>query len=118
MISIDEPYICASRGRPIDNPNSRESGLETSQRIEINTSGCSNCLTTVQKDNWVIEPNKIKIIECSINPKHQQDLIQHQDGLCRCIPAGTHGSTPHLLKTLIIGDNYGNDLHSTTKRSV
>lgn len=56
MINIDEPCICASRGRPIDNPNSRESGLETSQRIEINISGCSNCLTTVQKDNWVFEP--------------------------------------------------------------
>ena len=46
--------------------------------------------------------SKVKIIECSINPKHQQDLIQHEDGICRCIPAGTHGSTPHLLKTLIV----------------
>ena len=56
MDSIKEPLICASRGRPIDNPNSREIGLPTQQRLEINTSGCSNCLTTVQKDNWVIEP--------------------------------------------------------------
>lgn len=33
--------------------------------------------------------------------KHQQDLIQCSNGLCRTIPAGTHGSTPHLLKTVI-----------------
>ena len=33
--------------------------------------------------------------------RHQQDLIQCEDGLCRCIPAGTHGSTPHLLKTIV-----------------
>ena len=33
--------------------------------------------------------------------KHQQDLIQCSDGLCRTIPAGTHGSTPHLLKTVV-----------------
>lgn len=56
MNNIIEPCICASRGRPVNNPNSREAGLPTEQRLEINTSGCSNCLTTVQKDNWVIEP--------------------------------------------------------------
>lgn len=32
---------------------------------------------------------------------HQQDLIQHEEGICRTIPAGTHGSTPHLLKTVV-----------------
>lgn len=35
------------------------------------------------------------------NAKHQQDLVQHEDGICRTIPAGTHGSTPHLLKTIV-----------------
>lgn len=33
--------------------------------------------------------------------KHQQDLLQHKEEICRCIPAGTHGSTPHLLKTIV-----------------
>ena len=32
---------------------------------------------------------------------HQQDFVQNANGICRGIPAGTHGSTPHLLKTLI-----------------
>ena len=35
------------------------------------------------------------------NAKHQQDLLQHKGDICRCIPAGTHGSTPHLLKTIV-----------------
>ena len=35
------------------------------------------------------------------NAKHQQDLLQHKEDICRCIPAGTHGSTPHLLKTIV-----------------
>ena len=35
------------------------------------------------------------------NAKHQQDLVQTINDICRCIPAGTHGSTPHLLKTII-----------------
>lgn len=45
--------------------------------------------------------NTNKIIEHNPKGKHQQDFIQDEDGLCRCIPAGTHGSTPHLLKTLV-----------------
>lgn len=31
-------------------------GSPTEQRLEVNTQGTSNCLTTVQKDNLVIEP--------------------------------------------------------------
>lgn len=48
--------IGAIRGRNPDNPKSRESGLPTQQMLEINNSGLSNCLTTVQKDNVLIEP--------------------------------------------------------------
>jgi hypothetical protein len=44
---------------------------------------------------------KIKVIELNKQPIHQQDLLMHIGGICRCIPAGTHGSTPHLLKILI-----------------
>lgn len=33
--------------------------------------------------------------------KHQQDMLQHQDGNCRTIPAGSNASTPHLLKTVV-----------------
>lgn len=36
----------------------------------------------------------------NVTKKHQQDLIQNSEGLCRTIPAGTHGSTSHLLKTI------------------
>ena len=39
--------------------------------------------------------------ELNANIKHQQDLLQTYLDICRCIPAGTHGSTPHLLKTII-----------------
>ena len=54
---ILEPLICASRGRNPDNPSSRKAGDHTEQRIEVNAKGLSNTLTTVQKDNLVIEPN-------------------------------------------------------------
>lgn len=57
--SIELPCIGASRGRNPENPTSRAPGLPTEQRLEINTKGVSNTLTTVQKDNYVLECNKI-----------------------------------------------------------
>lgn len=56
MIKITEPVICASRGRNTDNPSDRTTGISTEQRLEPNTDGVSNTLTTVQKDNYVVEP--------------------------------------------------------------
>ena len=52
--------IGAIRGRNPDNPKSRKSGLETTQMLEINENGTSNCLTTVQKDNVVVENYRIR----------------------------------------------------------
>ena len=50
--------------------------------------------------------NDNKIIEHNPKGKHQQDFVQDEEGLCRCIPAGTHGSTPHLLKTVVRNYNF------------
>lgn len=53
---IEEPFIVASRGRNPQNPSSRVAGEHTEQRLEPNTKGTSNCISTVQKDNYVVEP--------------------------------------------------------------
>lgn len=52
--------IRAIRGRNPENPKSRKSGLETEQMLEINENGTSNALTTVQKDNVVINNQRIR----------------------------------------------------------
>lgn len=52
---IIDATIVAMRGRPIENPNIRQAGLPTKQRLEINKESISNTLTTVQKDNLVLE---------------------------------------------------------------
>ena len=46
--------IGASRGRNPENPSDRTPGAQTEQRLEINTQGISNTITTVQKDNYCI----------------------------------------------------------------
>ena len=52
-----EPLICASRGRNVENPSDRTPGIHTEQRLEINYSGTSNTITTVQKDNYLFQPD-------------------------------------------------------------
>lgn len=54
---LELPCIAASRGRNPENPSSRVAGEHTEQRLEFNTEGISNTLTTVQKDNYVVELN-------------------------------------------------------------
>lgn len=51
----DNMCIVAMRGRNPDNPSDRTAGNPTEQRLEMNTQGTSNCLTSVQKDNLVME---------------------------------------------------------------
>ena len=47
--------IGASRGRNPENPSDRTTGAPTEQRLEINEKGVSNTLTSVGKDNYVVE---------------------------------------------------------------
>ena len=53
--AVELPCICASRGRNPENPSDRTPGAPTEQRLEFNTKGTSNTITTVQKDNYVVE---------------------------------------------------------------
>ena len=52
---ILENKIVAMRGRNPDNPSDRTAGSQTEQRFEMNMQDTSNCLTSVQKDNLVLE---------------------------------------------------------------
>lgn len=64
---IELPCIGASRGRNPDNPSDRTVGAPTEQRLEINTQGTSNTITTVQKDNYVVDGiniRKLTPLEC------------------------------------------------------
>lgn len=60
-------YIAASRGRNPDNPSDRKTPSNGTfrQRIELNMGGASNTITSVFKDNLVIEiePNSTNCIK-------------------------------------------------------
>lgn len=83
---IIDPFIVASRGRNPDNPSDRTAGIPTEQRLEPNFSGCSNTLTTVQKDNYVCEPtiNKIDIPQTVRVRKYEVDCAKLCEVLREC----------------------------------
>ena len=56
---IDDLVCVAMRGRNPDNPSDRTTGSPTEQRLEPNLSGKTNCLTSVQKDNLVLQLKSI-----------------------------------------------------------
>lgn len=51
----EDPVIVAMRGRNPDNPSDRTKGAPLEQRLEANEQGICNSLTTVQKDNLLME---------------------------------------------------------------
>lgn len=51
----DNMCIVAMRGRNPDNPSDRTAGNPTEQRLEPNSQGICNTLTSVQKDNMLLE---------------------------------------------------------------
>lgn len=55
-LKVTEPFIAASRGRNPENPSDRTTGAPTEQRLEPKFDGTANTLTSVQKDNYVVEP--------------------------------------------------------------
>ena len=75
----NEPFIVASRGRNPENPSDRTSGIPTEQRLEPNTKGLCNTLTTVQKDNYVAEPKQINLRIRKLTPKECFRLMGFDD---------------------------------------
>lgn len=58
---VSDPICVAMRGRNPDNPSDRTTGSPTEQRLEANSQGITNTITSVQKDNLVLE--QVGVIE-------------------------------------------------------
>lgn len=96
--------IVAMRGRNPNNPSDRTPGIELEQRLEPNSEGICNTLTTVQKDNLVLEETiKIKqatkkgYIECKLggvcdmsfpDSKSRRGRVQEGGDVCLTLMAG------------------------------
>lgn len=79
-----ENVIVAMRGRNPNDPSDRMPGIFLEQRLEVNKQGICNCLTSVQKDNLVME-----ILYDFYNQKVRED------SLCGTITANGNVSFTH-----------------------
>lgn len=100
QIKICESQIVAMRGRNPDNPSDRTTGSPTEQRLEANTQGTSNCLTSVQKDNLVVESQVLtpkrteygkqirRLYESGMIKESRNNMTElepRQDGVCNTL---------------------------------
>lgn len=106
---VVKPLCAASRGRNPENPSDRTAGIPTEQRLEINYTGCTNTLTSVQKDNYVVEPKVIQvgnIVSTGNWDNPQRGRIYSSDG---CSPALNTmqggGLEPKIVTTQGVGLN-------------
>lgn len=60
-VAENERVIVAQRGRNPENPKARKGGLPTEQRLEVGPDRICNTLTTVQKDNMVLDKARYRI---------------------------------------------------------
>lgn len=89
-----DPMIAAMRGRNPDNPSERgRSNGQYVQRLEINETGTSNTITSVQKDNLVVEPL------ISVHPISHKHEFNIDSGIKSISPAlrATDYKAPHCV---------------------
>jgi len=88
--AVVEPFCVAMRGRNPENPSDRTTGAPTEQRLEPNTNGVDNTITSVQKDNLIVEPKLEKVAQ--IQGKHESSgRIYSPTGLSPTITAKQGG---------------------------
>lgn len=93
-----QPCVVAMRGRNPDNPSDRTVGNPTEQRLEVNMQGTSNCLTSVQKDNLLLENNIQKVGQISSDGSQCGTVIS-DNSISANLVAGTHGYANNHIAT-------------------
>ena len=105
---IKEPIPAASRGRNPDNPSDRTADTHTEQRLELNEDGITNTLTTVQKDNYVVEPQvkQLGVLKESTRTNGRtQDRVYSANGLSPTLNTCQGGNLePKIVEPLALDE--------------
>ena len=96
-----EPIIVASRDRNSDNPSDRSAGQKLEQRLEPNRQGITNTITSVQKDNYVAEPQVVKFGDLNRPGWHKENgVVLSPDRLATTIMAQSNNAVKKVaIKT-------------------
>lgn len=86
---VEEPKIAASRGR----------GKGWQQQLEINDSGMSNTITSVNKDNLLIEPKINLVGQCNSS---QNSRVIDTEGISYCMANGHKDGMPKIIEPNVL----------------
>lgn len=104
---VEDKTIVAMRGRNPDNPSDRTVGAPTEQRLEHNKQGICNTLTSVQKDNLVMEKVVIDDTYANREPRVYEDycptLRSEREGLKTVETISTKGKQIEVASTILAG---------------
>ena len=104
--------IVAMCGRNPDNPSDRTVGSPTEQRLEPNSQGLCNTLTSVQKDNLVMEVKQLGFMDNGTG-QHQSNTVYDENTLYPNITTIEGGGTQQIkVMTENVYDFYNNNLKS------
>jgi len=82
-------------GRNPENPSDRTVGSPTEQRLEPNSQGLCNTLTSVQKDNLVMEVKQLGFMDNGTG-QHQSNTVYDEKALCPNITTIEGGGTQQI----------------------
>jgi DNA (cytosine-5)-methyltransferase 3A len=88
--------IVASRGRNPENPSDITTGASLEQRLEPRTDGKTNTLTSVQKDNMVMQLNPST--ESNGQQPYQQNRVYSPDGISPALSAQLSSGSHAILE--------------------
>lgn len=88
----------ASRGRNPEKPSDRAAGSPTEQRLELRNDECTNTLTTVLKDNYVVENDCIGTIYSGVSKNFQRGIYP----ISRTLKANNHDTCAVYMNPLRI----------------
>lgn len=92
--NINEPIIGALRGRNPENPSERgRSNGKYKQRLELNENHTSNTITSVQKDNVVVEP----IVLGWSRDKKGNVVDRHPVEVANCVTVAKRDNTQNFV---------------------
>ena len=104
---LEDKTIVAMRGRNPNNPSDRTIGSPTEQRLEPNSQGLCNTLTSVQKDNLVMETVIIDDTYANRQPRVYEDyspaLRSEREGLKTIETISTKGKQIEVASTILAG---------------
>ena len=109
-MGVDDNYVCVSMvGRKTDENGTRKDNdpnIKAVQSLELNLNGKTNCLTSVQKDNLVMQINPS--LESGGKQPYQQNRVYDSEGIS---PALCANKADLLIKQnyAVIGDGYEQD---------